>query len=149
MSEIRRWVALSVVLYCMTLHAGIAFGARANGIATPAVFVTTQPRFVLTPAGFGAVEPGQVLSLRPDVLRVIRRAAQVNHLDLAVTIDREHADLVLIVDFPPLPSRGRYIWTLVDAKSGTILEQDQNQARCECEGIRGVTQGDADSAYHL
>ncbi len=92
MSEIRRWVALSVVLYCMTLHAGIAFGAPyANDeVRTPAVFVTTQPRFVLTPAGFGAVQPGQVLSLRPDVLHAIHKY---------ILPSRSHAYIQLYIGF--------------------------------------------------
>ena len=94
MSEMRRWAVLSAaVLCCMTLRTGIAFGVHAEG-QKPTVFVTTQPRFGLTPAGFGAVQPGQVLSLRPDVLKAIRRGADMNHFDLAVTIDREHADLL-------------------------------------------------------
>ncbi len=119
---IKHSFVLSAALLGLVALALPAFGADVPGdkVRPPVVFVTGSSSGSGIPIG-----PPPALGLRPDILRGIRFAASVAKLDLAITIDPEQADYWLILDLNEVAWARYQTWTLIDAATGIVLEQDR------------------------
>jgi hypothetical protein len=75
-------------------------------------------------AGF-VIGPSAPAGLRPEIYEAFRTAASLKRMAVDVTIYPDQADYLLALDVSSYPWSSWQTWTLVDARSGVVLQQER------------------------